>query len=83
VHFPSSKNLGLPPAISEIKVFVLFLAPTRSSSEVKSLLGEDFNGSLSSDDWSAYRPQGAAAKQKCLAYIGRELKGMESSESDE
>ena len=61
------------------EVCVLFLAPSRSSSEVKSLLGEDFNGILSSDCWSAYSPQGAAAKQKCLAHIERELKGMESS----
>jgi hypothetical protein len=58
---------------------VLFLAPTRSSAEVKSLLGEDFDGILSSDCWSAYGPQGAAAKQKCLAHIERELKAMEAS----
>ena len=61
------------------EVCVLFLAPTRSSSEVKSLLGEDFEGILSSDCWSAYGPQQASAKQKCLAHIERELKGMESS----
>ena len=60
-------------------VCVLFLAPSRSSDEVKSLLGEDFDGILSSDCWSAYSPQGAAAKQKCLAHIERELKGMTSS----
>ena len=58
---------------------VLFLAPTRSSSEAKSLLGEDFNGILSSDCWSAYSPIGAEAKQKCLAHIERELKALETS----
>jgi transposase len=58
---------------------VLFLAPTRSSAEVKSLLGEDFNGILSSDCWSAYGPVGAEAKQKCLAHIERELKALETS----
>ena len=58
---------------------VLFLAPTRSSAEVKSLLGEDFAGILSSDCWSAYSPQGALAKQKCLAHIERELKALETS----
>ena len=58
---------------------VLFLAPTRSSSEAKSLLGEDFNGILSSDCWSAYGPIGAEAKQKCLAHIERELKALETS----
>jgi hypothetical protein len=61
------------------EVCVLFLAPTRSSAEVKSLLGEDFNGILSSDCWSAYTPQQALAKQKCLAHIERELKSLESS----
>lgn len=58
---------------------VLFLAPSRSSKEVKSLLGEDFKGVLSSDCWSAYSPVSAVAKQKCLAHIERELKGLESS----
>jgi len=58
---------------------VLFLAPTRSSAEVKSLLGEDFNGILSSDCWSAYSPVPAKAKQKCLAHIERELKALETS----
>lgn len=60
-------------------VCVLFLAPSRSSVEVKSLLGEGFEGILSSDAWSAYGPQPAAAKQKCLAHIERELKALESS----
>lgn len=58
---------------------VLFLSPFRSSAQVKSLLGEDFAGILSSDAWSAYGPQSAKAKQKCLAHIERELKAMESS----
>ena len=61
------------------EVCVLFLAPSRSSSEVESLLGKDFKGILSSDCWRAYSPQQASAKQKCLAHIERELKGMESS----
>ena len=60
-------------------VCILFLAPSRSSSEVESLLGKDFNGILSSDCWSAYSPQKASKKQKCLAHIERELKGLENS----
>lgn len=60
-------------------VCVLFLAPSRSSAQVKSLLGEDFSGILSSDCWSAYNPQAAEAKQKCLAHIERELKALEGS----
>ena len=60
-------------------VCVLFLAPTRSSAEVQSLLGQDFDGILSSDCWSAYSPQSASAKQKCLAHIGRDLKALSTS----
>lgn len=60
-------------------VCVLFLAPSRSSREVKSLLGEDFAGILSSDCWSAYGPQKAEFKQKCLAHITRELKALAAS----
>jgi len=60
-------------------VCVLFFAPTRSGDEVKSLLGENFAGILSSDCWSAYGVQSAGAKQKCLAHIERELKSLETS----
>jgi cell division septum initiation protein DivIVA len=61
------------------EVCVLFLAPTRSSAEVNSLLGEEFKGILSSDCWSAYNPQPAAAKQKCLAHSQRELEALSKS----
>lgn len=61
------------------EVCILLLAPTRSSQEVKAMLGEDFEGILSSDCWSAYSPQSATAKQKCLAHIERELKALETS----
>lgn len=57
----------------------MLLAPSRSSAEVKALLGEDFAGILSSDCWSAYSPQSARAKQKCLAHIGRELEALSTS----
>jgi transposase len=60
-------------------VCVLFLAPTRRSAEVQSLLGQDFSGILSSDCWSAYSRQPASANQKCLAHIGRELKALSTS----
>jgi hypothetical protein len=62
---------------------VLFFAPTRSSAEVKSILGEDFAGVLSSDCWSAYGPQSAAAKQKCWAHLERELKALTTSRFSE
>jgi transposase len=58
---------------------VLMLAPTRSSKEVQTLLGDDFAGILNTDCWSAYSKQSASAKQKCWAHIERELKRMEKS----
>ncbi len=61
------------------RVCVLLLAPTRSSAELKRLLGEDFDGILSSDCFSAYSPQKAEAKQKCLTHFERDLKALETS----
>lgn len=45
------------------RVCVLLLAPTRSSAELQKLLGQNFEGILSSDCFSAYNPQSAAVKQ--------------------
>lgn len=56
------------------RVCALMLAPTRSSASLEQLLGADFEGILSSDCFSAYSPQAAAAKQKCLAPIRTRLK---------
>jgi hypothetical protein len=61
------------------KVCVLLLAPTRSSTELKQLLGVDFSGILTSDCFSAYGPQSAAAKQKCLAHLERDLEALVTS----
>ena len=61
------------------QVCALILAPTRSSAELEKLLGADFAGILTSDCFSAYSPQGAAAKQKCLAHLERELKALSQS----
>jgi len=54
------------------KVGVWLLAPTRSSAELEQLLGKDFSGILTSDCFSAYSPQLAGAKQKCLAHLERD-----------
>lgn len=61
------------------QVCVLLLAPTRSSAELRQLLGEDFAGILCSDCFSAYNPQAAALKQKCLAHLERDLEALLSS----
>ena len=55
------------------------LAPTRSSAEVKQLLGSDFSGILSSDCFSAYGPMSGSAKQKCLAHLKRDLESLKTS----
>lgn len=60
-------------------VCVLLLAPTRSSAELQQLLGEDFQGILSSDCFSAYNPQSAAVKQKCLTHLERDLEALKLS----
>jgi DNA-binding protein H-NS len=61
------------------QVCALMLAPTRSSAELEKLLGADFEGILSSDCFSAYSPQEAGAKQKCLAHLERDLKALLAS----
>ncbi len=61
------------------KVCVLLLAPTRGSAELKRLLGENFDGILTSDCFSAYGPQSAAGKQKCLAHLERHLEALLTS----
>ncbi len=61
------------------QVCVLLLAPTRSAAELKQLLGENFEGILSSDCFSAYNPQSATAKQKCLTHLERDLRALETS----
>jgi hypothetical protein len=61
------------------RVCVLLLAPTRSSAELQQLLGDKFQGILSSDCFSAYNPQSAGAKQKCLAHLERDLEALLTS----
>ncbi len=61
------------------QVCALMLAPTRSSAELEKLLGSDFEGILSSDCFSAYNPQTANAKQKCLTHLERDLKALQTS----
>ena len=54
------------------RVCVLLLAPTRSSAELKRLLGEDFDGILSSDCFSAYGPQRVVEQEVTrLGRLGR------------
>ena len=64
------------------RVCVLLLAPTRSSAQLKQLLGENFEGILSSDCFSAYNPQSAGAKQKCLTHLERDLEALKQSRFD-
>jgi hypothetical protein len=52
--------------------FCLFhAADTRSRAELEHLLGTEYRGVLSSDDFSVYNGYCVAAQQKCLAHLRR------------
>lgn len=55
--------------------FCLFhAAGTRSRDELKAMIGDDFEGVLSSDDFSVYNGYKVRAQQKCLAHLRRHFK---------
>lgn len=57
--------------------FCLFhAAGTRSRDELKAMLGESFDGVLSSDDFSVYNGYEVTAQQKCLAHLRRHFKRL-------
>jgi transposase len=54
------------------KAFCWFrAADTRSRAELESLLGTEYHGVLSSDDFSVYNGYPVTAQQKCLAHMRR------------
>lgn len=55
--------------------FCLFhAADTRSRAELEEMLGAEFAGVLSSDDYSVYNGYAVRAQQKCLAHLRRHFK---------
>ncbi len=66
------------------KTFCLFhAADTRSRLELESLLGSEYRGVVSSDDFSVYNGYPATAQQKCLAHLRRHfLRLIESPGQD-
>ncbi len=57
--------------------FALFhAADTRSRAEVEFILGLNYNGVLSSDDYSVYNGYDVKAQQKCLAHLRRHFKKL-------
>lgn len=57
------------------KDFCLFhAADTRSRAELETMLGNEFAGVLSSDDFSVYNGCQVGAQQKCLAHLRRHFK---------
>lgn len=55
--------------------FCLFhAADTRGRVELETMLGKEFAGVLSSDDFSVYNGAKVAAQQKCLAHLRRHFK---------
>jgi transposase len=56
------------------KLFCVFhAADTRSRAELETLLGERFEGAISSDDLSVYNGYPVVAQQKCLAHLRRHV----------
>jgi transposase len=57
--------------------FCLFhAADTRSRAELETMLGKEFAGVLSSDDFSVYNGCQVKAQQKCLAHLRRHFKKL-------
>ena len=60
---------------ASIEGFCLFhAADTRGRVELETMLGTEFAGVLSSDDFSVYNGGNIAAQQKCLAHLRRHFK---------
>ncbi|MGB3767053.1 MAG: transposase [Phormidesmis sp.] len=63
--------------VAGAKMFCWFHAvDTRSRDELKAMLGESFDGVLSSDDFSVYNGYDVTAQQKCLAHLRRHFKRL-------
>jgi transposase len=57
--------------------FCLFTAAdTRSRAELSAILGTQYQGIISSDDFSVYNGYQAKAQQKCLAHLRRHFKKL-------
>ena len=57
--------------------FALFhAADTRSRAELEIILGLNYDGVLSSDDYCVYNGYGVKAQQKCLAHLRRHFKKL-------
>lgn len=50
---------------------LLHAADTRGRTELENILGHDYSGVLSSDDYSVYNGYNVKAQQKCLAHLRR------------
>lgn len=63
--------------VAGAELFCLFhAADTRSRDELKAMLGDSFDGVLSSDDFSVYNGYEVTAQQKCLAHLRRHFKRL-------
>ena len=59
------------------KLFCLFHAgDTRSRAEIEKILGERFEGIISSDDLSVYNGYPCSGQQKCLAHLRRHVQKL-------
>ncbi len=59
------------------KFFCLFhAADTRSRAELEKILGQRFEGTISSDDLSVYNGYAVVSQQKCLAHLRRHVQKL-------
>jgi transposase len=57
-------------------VVVFCIAPSRGSQVVKSVLGEDFTGFLTTDRWSAYNWYDTGLRQLCWSHLTRDFQSF-------
>lgn len=60
--------------VAEEKFCLFHAGDTRSRAELEQQLGSEFDGVLSSDDFSVYNGYSVTAQQKCLAHLRRHFK---------
>lgn len=69
-HVPYAKIRKLLFELGQIDIGEgTLVATTRSRVELEQILGTEYRGVLSSDDFSVYNGYRAAAQQKCLAHL--------------
>jgi hypothetical protein len=73
---PINGTNGWTWEFSSKRIIVFDTGPSRGGKVADAILGQDFDGILASDSYSAYNHIRAQAKQKCLVHLDRDLKKL-------